>query len=423
MDPQKLQDAVTPQPQSSLSDGGHRLGVWDLITLSVRTFRVRPMRTLLTIMGMAFGIGAVLFLVSLGSGLQFILIGRLASTEDSLVTLDAYYPPESGFVFSQNDLERIGKISGAGELSPIAERQGEVSIGEQSGYVLIRIAPSNYSRLAGVKPELGRWYEENETGAVITSGVLRLFNITSTPASVRDLLPIGIRIYEEQTNGVDVSVVNVSGTIPIQGMIVDDEQAPTLFFPPTLLPSLPPSYQRLLVKATDLDTVEPLRDTLLSEGLLISARIDIVNQARRIMNIITVVLGVFGTTALVVSAIGMFNTMIIGFLERIYEVGIMKSIGATAADIRNLFLMESVLIGFLGGVGGIAIGVGMGEIVNLALNFLARYLGGKPLDLFIYPVQFMAFIMVLSILVGLLAGFWPARRAAKLSPRMAFKER
>ena len=101
-------------------------------------------------------------------------------------------------------------------------------------------------------------------------------------------------------------------------------------------------------------------------------------------------------------------------------MGIMKSIGATASDIRNLFLMESLIIGLLGGIGGILIGVLGGEIFNLGLNFLANRLGGKPVSIFIYPTQFLIFIVVLSGIVGISSGFWPARKAALLSPKQAF---
>jgi len=107
-------------------------------------------------------------------------------------------------------------------------------------------------------------------------------------------------------------------------------------------------------------------------------------------------------------------------MERIFEVGIMKSIGATRIDILGLFLMESFIMGILGGVGGIAMGLVGGFLVNAGMNFLAKYLGGNPINLFIYSVKFMIFIILLSGVVGLLSGYWPARRAAKLSAREAF---
>jgi ABC-type antimicrobial peptide transport system permease subunit len=195
---------------------------------------------------------------------------------------------------------------------------------------------------------------------------------------------------------------------------------PLAIIPASSLSLQIPSYKELLIKASSIDTVEILRDTLEKQGFLISARIDLVTQARKITNIITTILAVFGITALVVSAIGMFNTMLIGFIERTYEVGVMKSIGATDATVRNLFLVESAVIGFLGGGGGILIGWGLGKEINFGLNIMAQKMGGKPFELFILPTWFGFTILILSITIGLSAGFWPAIRAAKLSPREAF---
>ena len=110
-------------------------------------------------------------------------------------------------------------------------------------------------------------------------------------------------------------------------------------------------------------------------------------------------------------------------MERIYEVGILKSIGATDGDVRNLFLMESVMMGLLGGVGGIALGVVSGKFLNFALSLLAVRLGGKAFELFLTPWWFILLVIGLSLFIGFISGFWPARRAAALSPKEAFTKR
>ena len=119
----------------------------------------------------------------------------------------------------------------------------------------------------------------------------------------------------------------------------------------------------------------------------------------------------------------MFNTMIVGFMERTYEVGILKSIGATDTDVRNLFLMEATIMGFLGGIGGIVLGMSAGVFFNLTLSLIATKLGGKAFQLFITPAWFILFVILLSVFIGLASGFWPARRAALLSPKEAFMKR
>jgi len=234
---------------------------------------------------------------------------------------------------------------------------------------------------------------------------------------------LGLKVfYQDDATGISQEVVS-SVPMSISGLIMDDTLQPQVIVFANSLSADPPFYRKALVKARNIDVVEILRDKLINEGFLVSARIDLVNQARKITNVITIVLGVFGITALIVSAIGMFNTMIVGFMERTYEVGILKSIGATDGDVRNLFLVESTMMGLLGGVGGIAIGMVAGNGLNLLLNVWAKSLGGKGFQLFLTPWWFIVLILVLSLFIGLISGLWPAYRASKLSPKEAFTRR
>jgi putative ABC transport system permease protein len=420
-----------PKQYLVLEEGGHHLRLADLFRLSLRVFKVRPLRTFLTILGISLGIGTVLFLVSLGYGLQFILIGKLAATEDSLISLEAFYPSESNLNINNEEVDKIRAIKEGVEASPVAEFTGEAKADGVTGLILTKVVPANYFRLSGIKPDIGSAFTEGQRAVLVSSNALKLLNLKEDQSSLgRD---ISLKIFYQDGNSPDgsspevnspeVKISEPSSPLKIVGIINDELQPPFILVSSNAVPDRPPFYQRIFVKAKDIDSVDSLRTKLIERGFVISARIDLVNQAKKIMTIITVALGVFGVTALLVSAIGMFNTMLISFLERIFEVGIMKSIGATTSDIRNLFLMESLIMGLLGGIGGILIGVLAGESFNLGLNFLARYLGGKSISLFVYPYQFMVFIVILSGLVGVFSGFWPARRAAALSPKQAFKSK
>lgn len=400
------------------NESGHRLKFGDLFKLSLRVFKVRPLRTFLTILGISLGIGTVLFLVSLGYGLQYILIGKLAATEDSLISLDAFYPTESGKNIDSKEIGQIASIPEAEEVSPVAEFSGEVKIDSLSGFIITKTINPNYFRLSGLKPDIGSAFTENENSVVISNTALRLLNMKEGEESLNQKISIIVTYQDE--NGENIKIIPISEPLAIKGIVMDDMQPPFAFVPSSAVPEKPPFYQRIFVKAKGIDNVEALKDKLIGDGFLISARIDLVNQAKKIMTAITIMLGIFGVAALVISAIGMFNTMIIGFMERIFEIGIMKSLGASVSDIRNLFLMESLIMGLLGGIGGIVVGVMGGEMFNLGLNFLASRLGGKPISLFIYPPEFLIFIVVISALVGIFSGSWPARRAANLSPKQAF---
>lgn len=401
----------------------NHLSVADLIRLSLRVFKTKPIRTFLTIMGMSVGIGTVMFLISMGYGLQFILIGKLVTTEDSLMALGVSYPAESELNINPQTMEAIGNMPNVEEISPMAEFPGEIKVEGSTGLIIVKIIDPSYSRLSGLIPDVGEEFKEGEKGIVLSSQAAKLINIPPDQTSIGKELGLKVTFQGAgDQEGVGEEIV-LGEPIKIVGIIVDDTQAPFAFLSSAAIDRKPPFYKEVLLKATSIDYVEGLRDELIEQGFIISARLDLVNQAKKVMNIITTILGVFGIAALVVSAIGMFNTMIVGFLERIYEVGIMKSLGATDRDVKNLFLMESLLMGLSGGLGGVLMGVAAGETVNFVLSVLAQRLGGSPIRLFITPGWFVVTTLILSSMIGLIAGFWPAHRSTTLSPREAFKTR
>lgn len=394
------------------------LSFLDLIRLSLRIFKTKPLRTALTVLGMSVGISAVVFLVSFGYGLQYILIGKLVTTEDSLVTLTISYPAESGLGMDQKKIDEIKTLPNVIETSSVAEFSGELKVGELTGLIpIIRVVEPNMFRLSGISPDIGKTFKEGEDGSILSAQALQLIGMATATEALGKLSKT--KIYFPNLDGT-VNEISIDKDLPIKGIISDDQQPPIVIIPRSTLSVAPTSFKEILVKAKDLDSVGALRDTLEKEGFIISARIDLVNQAKKITNIITITLAVFGITALIVSAIGMFNTMLIGFIERTYEVGVLKSIGATDSEVRNLFLMESAVLGILGGSGGILIGVGLGKILNFGLSFMATRMGGKSFDLFILPGWFGIAVLTLSIVIGIISGLLPALRAAKLSPREAF---
>jgi len=396
----------------------HSLSAWDLLKLSLRVFRTKPTRTILTILGMSVGIGTVVFLVSLGYGLQYILIGRLITSEDSLMTLDASYPSESGKTIDLAKMEEIKLNSEVDSISPVAEFPGELSVGgDAPGIIpLTRVVRSSYFRLAGVLPDVGESFNEDNPGVVLSTQALRLLSLAPDPSIIGK--EVSGRVYYPRPDGTSEEV-NIS-KLKIRGIISDETEPPLAYVPYSSVNKEPTAFKSMLIKAKNVDGVVPLRDKLEKEGFLISAKVDLVNQAKKITNALTTILMVFGTAALLVSAIGMFNTMIVGFLERIYEVGVMKSLGATDNDVQNLFLMESFIIGLLGGMSGIALGMGSGALLNIIMSTLSQNLGSKALTLFITPTWFILSTLILSSCIGLVSGYWPSRNASKLSPREAF---
>lgn len=404
----------------------HSLNIKDLFKLSLRVFKTKPLRTFLTILGMSFGIGAVLFLISLGYGLQYTLLGKLVATEDSLITMEAFYPAETELSITYEDLKTISEIEEVGEISPVAEFTGEIKYKDLIGLIIIKIVEPNYFRLSGQIPDIGKGFSEALTGTVISNSAAKLTGLEEEINKLTNEKNFDIdkkfsfKIFYQNEQELSVEESETKEPLNFMGVLIDELAPPFALIPNSSVIKKPPFFKKVLIKAKDITMVESLRDKLLAKGFLISARMDLVEQATKVMRVVTMALGAFGITALVVAAVGMFNTMLVSFLERIFEVGIIKSLGATDADVKNLFLMESFMMGFLGGIGGIILGVGAGELTNFGLNLLAQKLGGKSFDLFITPMWFILLIIATSSIIGLASGFWPAKKAAYLSPKEAF---
>ncbi|MBX4201103.1 ABC transporter permease [Candidatus Parcubacteria bacterium] len=395
----------------------HTLGYVDLFRLATRVFTVKPMRTLLTILGTSIGISTVVFLISLGYGLQYLLLGKLITTQESLITMQAIYPDGSNLLLTRDSVDDFSKTENVGEVSAVAEFPAEITLQDSPGLIVARIVDDNYFRLSGVVPDLGSAFTNDKPGIILSAHGAQLINIPVSAASLGK--QVAIKIFYQDPEGVSREV-NIAGTLPIVGFMTDLSQSPLAIVPNKAVSETPPVFSSVFIKAKNIDVVQSLKNALTDKGFIISARLDLINQVQKVLNVITIVLGVFGITALAVSAIGMFNTMLVSFMERTYEVGVMKSLGAMDSDVRNLFLMESLIMGLAGGVLGVLVGMGAGQICNFILNLLAQRFGGKSFTLFITPLWFIALVIITSAMIGLVAGFWPAHRASGLSPKEAF---
>ncbi len=180
-------------------------------------------------------------------------------------------------------------------------------------------------------------------------------------------------------------------------------------------------YASLTVKVTRAQVTQDVEDRVKAMGFQAISLNDALEGAKKVFIVLDIFLSLIGSIALAVSSLGIVNTMVMSILERTREIGVMKAIGGSDSDIRRIFLIEASVIGLLGGVAGIAIGWTVSRVISFGANWYIRSQGGTSVDLFSLPLWLIAGAIGFSIAVSLIAGSYPASRAAKLDPIQALR--
>jgi len=204
---------------------------------------------------------------------------------------------------------------------------------------------------------------------------------------------------------------------------VDPESETPFFYVPFIdLRSLGVSkYSQLKVVAQNEEALAHIRQQIEVFGYSTSSVVDTVERITGFFGTLRIVLALLGGVALAVASLGMFNTLTVSLLERTREVGLMKAMGMKSYEVRELFLTESMIMGFLGGLFGILLGVGGGYLVSFLLTIFAVSRGAGVIVISYTPFMFIALTMVFSLTVGLVTGIYPARRATKISALNALR--
>ncbi len=181
------------------------------------------------------------------------------------------------------------------------------------------------------------------------------------------------------------------------------------------------AYNALVVKVKHAQNTQDVDNQIKKKGFSAFSLNDALRGAKRAFIILDIVLSLIGSIALAVSSLGIMNTMVMSILERTREIGIMKAIGGSDGDIRRIFLIEASAIGFFGGVAGVALGWIVGRLINFGANIYIQNQGGTPGNLFSLPFWLIDGAIGFSIGISLIAGSYPAARAARLDPIQALR--
>lgn len=398
--------------------------VQDLAQLSTRMFKTNPLRTWLTILGMGVGTGAVVVLVGLGFGLQKIILEQIVFGE-TLLSLGVSATGSQNLTLNSETVQKFKEMEEVVDVAPLARFPALVTYKGLTGNVFIQGVEPPYLRYAGITATAGDVFTEddvaNTDSVMLSPAVLKLFGIDDPESFVGQ--KVSFRLLVPAEDGTDaVLEVPIDKEYVVKGITKEEAVLNSMMMLPELRNHVGiEEYERVQVRVDTNENLPIVEEKLIEEGYRVTALSKTVEQASKIFQGIQVVLATFGGIALVVSAIGMFNTMTVTLLERTKEIGIMRTIGASPKDVKNLFISESIVVGFLGGVTGILMGVFIGLTINLFLNILASQFGGQSVALFSFPLGFLTFIALFSAAVGYLTGVFPARRASTLNPLDAIR--
>ncbi len=255
---------------------------------------------------------------------------------------------------------------------------------------------------------------------VVNRSVLQLLNISENDAVGKNVT-LSMVVVGDLLDDSSKRVESFPVTYTIVG-VIPDEGTPIVYVPFMDVRSLGVNrYSQAKVIVKDKSNLAVARVMIESEGYGTVSVADTVAQIDSLFLNFRLLLSVLGMVALFVAALGMFNTLTVSLLERTREVGLMKAMGMKSGEVKSLFLTESMIMGLYGGIFGLILGVVAGKALSVILSMLSLVKGVGFIDVSYVPPAFVLAVLVLSVAVGVLTGYFPARRATRISALNALR--
>ena len=182
-----------------------------------------------------------------------------------------------------------------------------------------------------------------------------------------------------------------------------------------------PVYSSISVRVSNPSRIQPVEDAIKKMGFTAFSILDASRSLQQVFFVVDIFLFIFGSLALTVASIGIVNTLVMAILERRREIGIMKAIGASDGDVQLIFFAEAGAMGILGGIVGVILGWAIGQIINFGTNIYLKSQSLPPEHFWAVPWWLVAFAIGFAFIVSLVAGLYPAARAARLDPVQALR--
>ena len=384
------------------------MSLLDLTELSFKNVFFKRFRTLITILGVSLGVGFVVLLVSMGYGVEDLVIEEVTKAQN-LNQVDVF--PKVGSQLKLNDelVEKVSAISGVSKIYRIKNFPGRIDYKGSTVDVVVYGVESGYLENSPVKKVSGEFLndESDKFSAIINSEYLKTLGLST------DIIgeTLNLNVIQSVPES-EIEAKNIPATII---GVVEDDSPPVIYLKiGSVRDYTEDEYSALSIIVNKESSLDFVRKQIESLGLETFSIMDTVNQVQQIFTYVRYGLLAFGILAFAIAFLGMINTLTVSLLERTREVGLMKIIGMKKRDIQFLFITESMFIGLLGGIFGILLGILGGYIVSLVVYLLSSSRGVEFMVITSFPFVTALIVILITTLLSFFTGLYPANRAVKI---------
>lgn len=383
-----------------------------LLWVASRNLLSKKLRSILTIVGIMIGIGAIFFLLSFGLGLRNLVTKEIIGNT-SVKVIDVTSPNSKIIKIDQNNIKRMQGLAHSSQVGSSFSFPGIVKYDRSAVDGVVYGVDQEYMQLLDLNVVNGRLLQKDDAKTVVLNrSSLNNMGI-SDPQTVIDK-EITLTIPLE---GASTKQTTITDQFKVVG-VIDSTAGSEIFVPNFVFQNAGvANYSQVKVVADDTDNVSSLRAQIESMGLQTTSTIDTVQQVNDIFRFFNLILVGFGAIGMIVAILGMFNTLTISLLERTREIGLMIALGARNRDVKLLFNLEALILSATGALLGIFFAMSTSFFINVAMNVYARQRGvATSFSVFATPLWLVVALVAFMLLVGLAVAWLPARRAERINP-------
>jgi len=384
-----------------------------LLRLSYKNLFYKKLRTALTIAGVIIGVGAVVFLLSFGIGLQN-LVNKQVIGSRSVNSIDVNAASSKALKLTPERIAEFKATPSVESVGKIYNAAGNAKLNSSQFESVIYGADSSYLDLSSLRVLAGGLFNPDSTDeATVSEATLKVAGINDAQKAIGQKINIKAEVVKTD----DGSKQMIEGDFRITG-IVESSGSGEVYISNKVFEDVGrrDANQAKVVVASK-DKVPQVRKEIESSGFSTSSPLDTIDQINQVFALLRYVLVGFGGIGIIIAVLGMFNTLTISLIERTREIALLISLGARRQDVKRMFIMEDMLLSIIGGVLGITGALMLGKIGDATLSLFAQRRGvsGSVSTFTITPTLFLV-TLVASAVLGYIVVYFPARRAARVNP-------